>query len=131
MMNNVSQKIVSISPREAYEYLQENAVLVDIRPEYEICLRVFDVPKVIYLPYNIYKDKYSIIPKDIFLIVSDSVGNQSAIVVQFLIDQGYSSVASLTGGVVAWDRSGLPLLKDVEYEMIGGCACRLHPQKVK
>ena len=35
-------------------------------------------------------------------------------------------MAYLSGGMVEWERAGLPIAKDVDYEMIGGCACRIH-----
>lgn len=120
----------SLSPREAFELLKENsAVLVDIRPEYETDFRVFDVPQIYYLPFDMYQEKLNAIPKEVFLIIADSVGNRSSEVARYMLRQGYSKVACLAGGVVAWDRAGLPLSKDKDYEMVGGCACRLKPQK--
>lgn len=123
-------QLVSLSTREAYELLNNNdAVLVDIRPEYETDFRVFDVPRIYYLPFDTYQEKLDAIPKDIILIVADSVGNRSIEVARYMLEQGYSKVACLAGGVVAWDRAGLPLSRDKDYEMVGGCACRLKPQK--
>ena len=118
-----------LPPREAFEYLQNGAAILDIRPEYETSFRIFAVPKVFYLPYSLYRDDLSIIPKDIPLIIADSVGIKSTEVAHYLMDNGYTQVACLAGGIVEWDRAGLPLCKDVDYEMVGGCACRLQPQK--
>jgi rhodanese-related sulfurtransferase len=120
---------LSLSPREAFEYLQDNSAILDIRPEYETSFRVFDVPKVFYLAYRLYRDEISLIPRDIPLIIADSVGNQSKEVACYLTSQGFHQVAYMAGGIVEWDRAGLPLKKDVDYEMIGGCACRLQPGK--
>lgn len=122
---------IPLSPREAFKYLQENAAILDIRPEYEICYRTFDVPQVIYLSYNSYRDNYHIIPKDMPIIVADIVGIRCAEVARFLMTQGYGQVAYIAGGIVEWDHDGLPLLKDIDYELVGGCACRLHPQNVR
>lgn len=121
---------VSLSPREAFVYLQDNGAIVDIRPEYEINYRVFDVPNIFYLPYSSYRDEFRIIPKDKFLIIADNVGIRSTEVARFLLAQGYPRVACLAGGVVEWDRDGLPLIKDMDYELVGGCACRLQSKKV-
>lgn len=129
MNNNFTPTV--LSPREALSYLQEKAALVDIRPEYETSYRNFDVPKVYYVPYSSYIDSFHILPKDTLLIVADSVGNQSMEVARFLLMQGYPEVACLAGGVVEWDRNGLPLAKDTEYEMVGGCACKLQPNYTK
>ena len=121
--------VIHLSPREALVHLQKNAAVLDIRPEYETSYRVLVVPKVFYVPYNSYREKLDMIPKDILLIVADSVGNRSTEVALYLLEQGYTQVACLAGGVVAWDHDGLPLSKDKAYEMVGGCACRLHTQK--
>lgn len=124
-----TKAIISFSPRQALEQANSNAIIVDIRPEYETSYRVFDVPRVIYLQYCTYRKNFSIIPNDTLVIVADCAGIQSKEVAHFLMEQGYKDVACLVGGIIEWDRYGLPLLKDVDYEMIGGCACRLHPQK--
>ncbi len=122
---------VWLSSREAFAYLQANAAIVDIRPEYETDYRVFAVSRIFYLPYGSYRDKFHIIPKDMLLIVADNVGILSAEVASYLINQGYPQVACLAGGVVEWNRDGLPLVRDMDYELIGGCACRLHPKKIR
>lgn len=121
--------IIHLSPREAFEYLKTDAAILDIRPEYETSYRVFDVPKVFFIPYSSYHDNLNILPKNIRLIVADNVGIQSTEVARYLLEQGYTQVACLAGGIVAWDHAGMPLTKDRDYEMVGGCACRLHPQK--
>ncbi|HYE84446.1 MAG TPA: rhodanese-like domain-containing protein [Clostridia bacterium] len=121
--------IIHLSPREAFEYLKNDTAILDIRPEYETSYRVLDVPNAFFLPYNSYQDNLDKIPKDIRLVVVDSVGNRSTEVARYLIEQGYPQVVCLAGGIVAWDHVGLPIKKDVGYEMVGGCACRLHPQK--
>ncbi|MGE5676978.1 MAG: rhodanese-like domain-containing protein [Pseudomonadota bacterium] len=125
-MNGV---LLSLSPREALEKLRGNAAIVDIRPEYEISFRSFDVPKVFYIPYELFYENTGIIPRDILVIIADSVGNKSSEAARHLISQGYSQVACLSGGMVAWDRAGMPLSKDEGYAMSGGCACRLKTQK--
>lgn len=125
----MKEALLSLSPREALERLQENAAIVDIRPEYEISFRSFDVPKVLYIPYELFYENTCMIPKNMMVIVADSVGNKSSEAAKHLISQGYSQVACLSGGMVAWDRAGMPLSKDEEYAMSGGCACRLRPQK--
>ena len=123
--------ILSFSPRQALELTKKNAIIVDIRPEYETSYRAFDVPNVIYLQYNSYRENFNIIPKNNLIIIADRAGIQSKTVAHFLIEQGYEDIACLAGGIIEWDRDGLPLLKDADCEMVGGCACRLHPQKSK
>lgn len=120
---------LSLSPREAFEYLQSGAAILDIRPEYETSFRIFDVSIVYYLPCTSCREELSLIPKDVPIIIADSVGTKSIEMMHYLKENGYTQVAYLAGGIVEWDRAGLPLNKDVDYEMVGGCACRLQPQK--
>lgn len=116
---------VGLSPKEAFAYLQDGAAIVDIRPEYETNYRIFDVGSVYLLSYSSYKQTFHEIPKEKPLIIADSVGLKSPEVARFLHDQGYPRVSYLAGGVVAWDHSGLPLSKDLGYELNGVCACKL------
>jgi rhodanese-related sulfurtransferase len=127
--NQIETTPVWLSPMEVFEYLQGNAALVDIRPEYETNYRIFDVPKVLYLPYSSYRQNFNMIPRDIPLVIADNVGLRSEEVACFLIEQGYTQVACLAGGVIEWDHRGLPLTKDMDCELTGGCACRLRSKK--
>lgn len=122
---------VWISAREAFALLMKNAAIVDIRPEYETNYRVFDVPRVYYLPYGSYRNRFEVIPKDMPLIIADNVGLKSGEIACFLMAQGYPWVMCLAGGVVEWNHDGLPLAKDLNYELIGSCACRLHPKNIE
>ncbi|ABW18661.1 rhodanese-like domain-containing protein [Alkaliphilus oremlandii] len=128
--NEFQKNPVALSPREAYAHIQDGAVIIDIRPEYETNYRVFGVHTVYLLSYSTYKEKFHEIPKEKRLIIADSVGLKSPEISKFFHDQGYPQVAYLAGGVVAWDKDGLPLIKDLRYELNGGCACMLRPKKV-
>ncbi len=123
--------MVPLTPREAFLNLQGEAAILDIRPEYETDFRVFDVPRVIYLPLESLQEGCAGLPGDIMLIVADSVGFQSKEAARYLVEYGLASVSYLAGGIIAWERAGLPVSKDLDYEMSGGCACKLRPHKEK
>lgn len=125
----MNKKPNKLTPREALEKLQEGALLVDIRPEYETNYRVIDVPYVYLMEYSTYRETFNNISKDISLIIVDSVGLQSSQVAQFILDKGYIEVAYITGGIIAWKQCGLPLTKDLDYQLNGGCACMLRTKK--
>jgi len=119
--DQASSKPVSLSSREAYDYLQKGAIMLDIRPDYELAYRVFNVPEV-------YTDEQKI-AKDKPIIVADEVGLKSREIAKNLIQSGYKDVAYLAGGVIDWDKSNMPLNKDGDYEHYGGCACKLRTKK--
>lgn len=128
-----------LTSKEALAFLLGEAVLIDIRPEYETSLRSFNVPKVVNISnitdlsielclFDSIMEKVQVISKEIPVIVADSVGTRSKEAALNLCSLGYTQVAYLSGGMVEWERAELPIAKDVNYEMIGGCACRIHPQ---
>lgn len=128
--NNQNDYLGSLSPREVhYNVLNNSAIIVDIRADYETNYRILDFSNVIYLPYESYKDNYSIVPKDSAIIIVDNVGLKSPEVAKFLISKGYSNVAYVAGGIIEWDHADLPLKKDVEYELNANCACGIRPKK--
>jgi len=48
-----------------------------------------------------------------------------------LISIGYNKAASLIGGIAEWELDGLPITKNTDEELTGGCACQLRPRKSK
>jgi rhodanese-related sulfurtransferase len=114
-------KPISLSSREAYDFLQKGAVIYDIREDNELDYRVFDVPEV-------YTDVQKI-DKNKPVIIADEVGLKGYEIANNLIKSGYVDVAYLAGGVVDWDNSNMPLRKDTNYEWYGSCACQLRTQK--
>lgn len=119
----------SLSPRQALDYVEQGATILDIRPDFETNYRVFGVPKVYFLAYREYREQSGTLPRDEPLIVADNVGTKSPEVARFLLEQGFPEVAWLAGGMVAWAQEGLPLERDAGYELSGGCACKLRPKK--
>lgn len=120
---------VPLSSLEAAAWISNGAVVVDIRPDFEVNYRVFDVPAVYFLPYHSYREQASLLPHDVPLVVADNVGTKGREVALFLCRQGFSRVAYMAGGVVAWAQEGFPLIRDAGYELVGGCACKLRPRK--
>jgi len=71
------------------------------------------------------------LPRDIPLIVSDSAGLRSHEAMEFLIKLGYQNIANLAGGIVDWERDGLPLRIDKTEQLDGSCVCQLRPRHKK
>lgn len=129
--NPIKIKPIGLSPRDAYDKLKEGiASIIDVRPEYETCYRSFDVPKVYLLPFTLNFELKVELPTDEYIIVADNVGLDSPDVARKSLESGYPLVGYIIGGVVAWDRAGLPLIKDLGNELTGGCACKLKPRKL-
>jgi arsenate reductase (thioredoxin) len=119
-----------LSPGEAFiEIKERGAVIVDLRPDHETSYRVFDVAGVIYLPWKEFAGGFAGLPHDRPLILADAIGLRSPRAASMLFEAGWSDVASLTGGIIDWERDGLPVRKDVGFELNGQCSCRLRSPK--
>lgn len=123
--------MVHYSPREASELLEAGAILVDIRNEWEILYKKFVTPNIFYLNHAEFESRYLEIPEAPKIIIADSAGMKSKPYTRFLIDKGYKNAANLIEGMVGWERDGLPIIKDVNWEMTGSCVCRLRPGRGK
>ena len=128
----VSSGFLNLTAREAYkEATENNAIILDVRELRLIGYKNFDVPKVINIPNSTLAENYKSLPKDIPLIVADSVGLRSHEAMVFLQSKGFKNIANLAGGIVDWERDGLPLKKDVTEQLDGSCVCQLRPRHKK
>jgi rhodanese-related sulfurtransferase len=118
---------VYLSPTEALPFLEDEAILVDLREGEERNGRSFAVGNVILMPFRSLESEFPSLPKDRPLILADCVGLKSKKGIYLLRDRGYDSLASLIGGMVDWERDGMPTVIDRDEELAGGCACKLKP----
>ena len=132
--NNIgfqSSGFLNLSAHEAYyEAINNNAIIIDVRENSMIGYKCFDVPNVIYAPNSELEKYFSNLPNNKPLIIADSVGLRSKEAMLFLLSKGYSNIANLAGGLVEWDRDGLPLKIDKGETLSGACLCRLRPKKL-
>lgn len=97
-----------ISPQQAWQMLQANqAVLLDIRdlPSFSL-KRPAGAFHLTNETFNAFSQKYDF---EFPLIVSCYHGKSSRNVAQYLVEQGYDRVYSLTGGFEAWLKAQLPI----------------------
>lgn len=128
----ISSGFLNLSASEAYKEATENeAVILDVREIKFTGYKRFDVPSVINMPNSTLSEKYNGLPTDVPLIVADTVGLRSHEAMEFLIGKGYKNVANLAGGIVDWERDGLPLKKDITEQLDGSCICQLKPRHEK
>lgn len=124
-----SRGMVNLSPQETVEICNKEAVIVDLREEYLNGYKMFGVPEVIYLPMSRFRENFRILPKDRPVILADSAGLKSREAALFLMEHGYLNVANLAGGLVEWERDGMPLKTDINERLTGSCMCQLKPRE--
>ena len=121
--------MVHISGREVLEAARRGALLVDLRAPIETDYKKFDVPDVLYIAEEGLGSRAGEIPRDRPVIVADSVGLRSKKAVETLVKQGYTNIANLNGGILEWERDGMPVNVDLDKQLSGSCTCRLRPRK--
>lgn len=128
----VSSGFLNLTPSEAYtESTENNAILLDVHEERLTGYKNYNVPRVIKMPYSTLPDNYNSLPKNVPIIVADSVGLRSHEAMAFLISKCFTNVANLVGGIVDWERDGLPLRIDKTEQLDGSCICQLRPRHKK
>lgn len=117
--------IFNLTPKESFELCKEGAVIIDVRETYINSFKMFDVDNVICLPYSELKKSFQKLTTDQLFIFADAVGLKSREAVVFMNVHGYENVANMAGGIVDWERDGLPLTTDINARLSGSCICQL------
>lgn len=121
----------NLTPTDSFELCKKGTVIVDVRESYMGSFKMFKVDKVLYLPYSELEQCYNELPMDLPLIFADSVGLKSRESVLFMNSHGFENVANMAGGIVDWERDGLPLTTDISNRLSGSCMCQLKPREGK
>ena len=119
-----------LAPQETLEALLKGAVLVDLRSDDLVEMKAFSVSEVIHLPYTSLAEPAAELPMDRLLILADSSGVYTKGAAAALKARGFSKIACLNGGMLAWDQAGMPLVTDPEALLHGECACVMKARKV-
>lgn len=123
--------VLHLSPREAYSLCEEGAIIVDVREAYMGRYKMFDVDDLIFCPKSNLEETHTDLPRNKALIFADAVGLRSKEAVIVLQQKGFRNIANLTGGMVQWERDGLPLIINNSQRLTGSCMCilRRSPKK--
>jgi rhodanese-related sulfurtransferase len=117
--------VFNLTPKESFELCKEGAVIIDVRETYINSYKMFDVENTICMPYSELKKSFENLPADKLMIFADAVGMRSREAVVFMNVHGYENVANMAGGIVDWERDGLPLTTDINARLTGSCMCQL------
>lgn len=102
-------RIETITPAELHQTLnQENAPLVvDVRSPEEYRLDGHIAGSRL-LPLPVLLQRSGELPKDRPIVFVCRSGNRSHIACEQLVNQGFSNVINMTGGMLGWRSAGLP-----------------------
>lgn len=123
----ISSGFLNFTPRESFTEAKENAIILDVREEYLTSYKQFGVDRVMMIPFSVLNTRWDEIPRDTGVIIADATGLKSKEAILFLLKKEFRNIANLAGGLVEWERDGLPINKDKYEQLDGGCPCQLKP----
>lgn len=85
---------------------QPEVVVIDVREPDEYAEA--HIPGTTLIPLGQVPDRVAEIPKDRTVILTCRTGNRSGQAATWLRSQGYEDVHNLEGGILAWQKAGLP-----------------------
>ncbi len=127
----IAHGVLNLTPKESYDLCEKGAIIVDVREGYMNSFKMFKVEKLFYLPFSELDQYFSNLPKDKLLIFADAVGLKSRESVLFMEAHGFKNTANMVGGIVDWERDGLPINTDITARLSGSCMCQLRPREGK
>lgn len=86
---------------------RDDVILLDVREQWE-----YDeghIPDITLIPMGELPNRLQEIPTDKTVIVTCRSGNRSGQVTAFLNDAGFDNVHNMSGGILAWEKAGLPV----------------------
>jgi rhodanese-related sulfurtransferase len=98
-----------ISVVQAYEKYQQGIYFIDVRTQEEWDQGHID--KTTLIPLDDLESRLGELPRDQEIVVVCRSGRRSKQGVAILQQAGFSNVASMSGGVQAWETAGYPLIK--------------------
>jgi rhodanese-related sulfurtransferase len=94
---------ISVQDLKARRDRGEQPLVIDVREGWE--LQLASIPDVVHVPMNDLPGRLSEFSRDTETIVMCHAGGRSLRVANFLLNQGFTNVANLSGGISAWSES--------------------------
>jgi rhodanese-related sulfurtransferase len=101
-------EVAEITPKEAFELIIKDSILLDVREEQEVVEQAYGVENLIHIPLGQLPDRLAEIPMDKEVIVGCRSGARSYRATEFLLHHGYNNVKNLKFGILGWAQDGLP-----------------------
>ena len=93
-----------VDPNYVSEIAAKGAHLIDVRTEAEVAQGVID--GAIHIPLHLLPLRAVDIPQDKPVVIYCRSGARSAQACSFMASKGYGNMHNLSGGIMAWARSG-------------------------
>jgi rhodanese-related sulfurtransferase len=105
-------RIPAIDVHEAARRLEQMPggrapLLVDVRESNEYA--TVRIPGAVLLPLSEIEARFAELPRDRPLLLHCAAGKRSLVAAEFLKRNGYADVANVEGGIIEWQKAGLPV----------------------
>lgn len=115
----ITNNIKNLSSSEAYDCCKNGAVIIDVRDEYMSHIKTFDVAEILIFTHRKLSDTIKDLPSNKYLIFADATGIKSKIAVDLAYSKGFTKIANLAGGLVEWERDGMPTITHQRIRVMG------------
>jgi rhodanese-related sulfurtransferase len=100
--------IREICPTTTQEWLANGALLVDVREDAELEIQAYDTPNLVHIPLSDFEMRFKELPTDQKLVMACRSGARSLRAANFLLNNGYTEVVNMQGGIIQWAEKGYP-----------------------
>jgi rhodanese-related sulfurtransferase len=105
-------RVTAVDVREAARRLEQMPggrapLLVDVREANEFA--TVRIPGALLLPLSELQARYAELPHDRPLLLHCAAGKRSLVAAEFLKRNGYADVTNVEGGIIEWQKAGLPV----------------------
>ncbi len=100
--------VKEICPTTTQTWVNNGALLVDVREKDEVAELAYDVPNIINIPLSEFEERFNEIPQDKEVVVVCRSGARSLRAAGFLVNHGYTKVVNMEHGMVRWATKGFP-----------------------
>lgn len=107
---------------QAKEMLSKGAVMIDVRERGEVASVAYGVEHVINIPLSQLAGLMSEIPKDKPLVIACQSGGRSHQASVVLMENGYTDLVDMDGGMHAWREKGFDVIKDGNSDQAACCS---------
>ncbi len=111
--NPMFDAVTDIVPQELHELLTSGAslTLIDVRQPEEYTGELGHIAGAKLYVLDHFHDQFKDLKKSDEIVLICKSGGRSARATAFLLDQGYSKVYNMKGGMLAWNQLGFPIAK--------------------
>ncbi|MDX1903729.1 MAG: rhodanese-like domain-containing protein [Thermonemataceae bacterium] len=118
--------VKEICPTTTQEWVQNGALLVDVREKDEVSELSYDVPNIVNIPLSEFEERFNEIPKDKDVVMVCKSGSRSLRAAGFLVNHGYTNVVNMQHGITRWVQKGFPAKGNTSL-IIGNDSCCSKP----